>query len=160
YDIPGRSGVQLTEQTLGTLAEHDNIVAVKDATGQPGESFRKLVATGLAYYAGDDALGLALMAQGGSGIVSVVGHVAGPLWRQVIDALDGADLVKARLAMARLLPVIHAIMGGGQGAVMIKAALELTGVLPNRIVREPLFPASEVEVGHIREAIKLTGLAR
>jgi 4-hydroxy-tetrahydrodipicolinate synthase len=160
YDIPGRSCVQLAEATLVNLAQHDQIVAVKDATGQAGEAFRKMVTTGLAYYAGDDALGLALLTQGAAGIVSVIGHVTGQIWRQVIDAVDAQDLVKARLTAARLLPVIHAIMGGGQGAVMAKAALEITGVLPSRTVREPLFPASEVEAGHVRQALKEAGLIK
>jgi 4-hydroxy-tetrahydrodipicolinate synthase len=158
YDIPGRSAVQLHDSTLRELAGHDRIVAVKDATGQVGAAFQKMVETNLAYYAGDDLLGLAFLAGGGSGVVSVVGHVAGDVWRQVIDAVDSADLVTARRAMARLLPVIDAIMGSGQGAVMVKAALEITEILPNRTVRLPLAEATELEVGHVRRALATAGL--
>jgi 4-hydroxy-tetrahydrodipicolinate synthase len=153
YDIPGRSAVHLDEATLRELAKHDRIVAVKDATGQAGAAFHKMVATGLAYYAGDDLLGLAMIASGGAGIVSVVGHVTGDLWRELIDGLDAGELPRARRAMARMLPVITAVMGHGQGVPMIKAALEVIGELPGRTVRLPLNAASEVEAGHVREAL-------
>jgi 4-hydroxy-tetrahydrodipicolinate synthase len=158
YDIPGRSAQELTLATLEELATHDRIVAVKDATGKPGDSFVKMLATGLAYYGGDDLLGLATLAQGGSGMVSVVGHVVGDQWRQIIDAVDAQDLVTARRVFAQILPVIGAVMGGGQGAVMVKAALEVAGVLPRRTVRLPLFEATEAETGHVREALAATGL--
>ncbi|MDR2348126.1 MAG: 4-hydroxy-tetrahydrodipicolinate synthase [Bifidobacteriaceae bacterium] len=153
YDIPGRSAVRIEEATLRELAKHDRIVAVKDATGQAGAAFHKMISTGLAYYAGDDLLGLAVIASGGAGIVSVVGHVAGDLWRELITAVDSGDLPQARGLMARLLPVITAVMGGGQGAVMIKAALEALGVIPRRTVRLPLIEATELEAAHVRRGL-------
>ncbi|MDR2379240.1 MAG: 4-hydroxy-tetrahydrodipicolinate synthase, partial [Bifidobacteriaceae bacterium] len=158
YDIPPRSAVHLELGTLVELARHERIVAVKDATGQAGAAFEKMAATNLAYYAGDDLLGLAFLAVGGSGVVSVVGHVAGDLWRRVIDAVDRADLPAARQAMARMLPVINAVLGSGQGAVMIKAALEIAEILPRRTVRLPLAEATESEAGHVRRALAASGL--
>ncbi|MDR2454070.1 MAG: 4-hydroxy-tetrahydrodipicolinate synthase [Bifidobacteriaceae bacterium] len=158
YDIPGRSAVHLEEATLRELAAHQRIVAVKDATGQAGAAFHKMVSTGLAYYAGDDLLGLAFIASGAAGIVSVVGHVAGGLWRELIEAVDAGRLARARGLMARLLPVITAVMGGGQGAVMVKAALEALGVIPRRTVRLPLVEASELEAAHVRRALAASHL--
>ncbi|MDR1441917.1 MAG: 4-hydroxy-tetrahydrodipicolinate synthase [Bifidobacteriaceae bacterium] len=158
YDIPGRSAVHLHEDTLGELAHHERIVAVKDATGQAGAAFQKMVNTGMAYYAGDDLLGLAYLASGGAGIVSVVGHVTGDIWRQVIESVDQADLPTARRAMARMLPVIDSVMGSGQGAVMIKAALEILEILPRRTVRLPLAEATELEAGHVRRGLVAAGL--
>ncbi|MDR2254075.1 MAG: 4-hydroxy-tetrahydrodipicolinate synthase [Bifidobacteriaceae bacterium] len=158
YDIPGRSAVHLDEATLRELAGHDRIVAVKDATGQAGAAFHKMVATGLAYYAGDDLLGLAFLGSGAGGVVSVVGHVAGDVWRETIDAVDAGDMATARRAVARILPVITAVMGRGQGVAMVKAALEIVGVLPRRTVRLPLAAATELEAGHVREALATSGL--
>jgi 4-hydroxy-tetrahydrodipicolinate synthase len=159
YDIPGRTAVHLEEGTLRELAGHDRVVAVKDATGQAGAAFHKMVSTGLAYYAGDDMLGLAYLASGAAGIVSVVGHVAGDLWRELITAVDAGDLPTARETMARMLPVIVAVMGHGQGAVMVKAALEAVGVLPSRAMRLPLEAANELEVGRVREALTAAGIS-
>ncbi|MDR1394282.1 MAG: 4-hydroxy-tetrahydrodipicolinate synthase [Bifidobacteriaceae bacterium] len=154
YDIPGRSAVQIDEATLIKLAANPRIVAVKDATGQVGAGFAKMVSTGLAYYAGDDLLGLAFLAGGASGIVSVVGHVTGDLWRQLIDSVDSGQLATARRLQARMLPVIEAVVGHGQGAVMVKAALEALEVLPGRMVRLPLAPATEAQLGHVRQALE------
>jgi 4-hydroxy-tetrahydrodipicolinate synthase len=158
YDIPGRSAVHLEESTLLELATHDRIVAVKDATGQAGAAFHKMVNTGLAYYAGDDLLGLAFLASGAAGLVSVVGHVTGDLWREVITAVDAGNLPQARRTMAQMLPVINAIMGQGQGVAMVKAALEIMEVLPRRTVRLPLAAANELEAGHVRDALAHAGL--
>jgi 4-hydroxy-tetrahydrodipicolinate synthase len=158
YDIPGRSAVHLEEATLRELAGHDRIVAVKDATGQAGAAFHKMVATGLAYYSGDDLLNLAFLASGAAGIVSVVGHVTGNVWREVVAACDSGDLPAARQATARLLPVITAVMGHGQGTAMVKAALEVLGVLTRRTVRLPLDAANELEAGRVREALAAAGL--
>jgi 4-hydroxy-tetrahydrodipicolinate synthase len=92
-------------------------------------------------------------------MVSVVGHVVGDQWRRIIDAVDDGDLATARRVFAHILPVIGAVMGGGQGAVMVKAALEVAHVLPRRTVRLPLFEATEVESGHVREALAAARVA-
>jgi 4-hydroxy-tetrahydrodipicolinate synthase len=92
YDIPGRSGVPVTTDTLLRLAEHDRIVAVKDAKADLFASSLVLAATDLAYYSGDDALNLAHLTQGASGVISVVGHLAGNAYKQMVEALDHNDL--------------------------------------------------------------------
>ena len=67
YDIPGRTGVRITDDTLARLAEHERVLAVKDATGDVEQAFRRMEATGLAYYSGDDGLNFAFLAHGASG---------------------------------------------------------------------------------------------
>ena len=64
-------------------------------------------------------------------MVSVVGHIVGPRLAELIAAVESGDLVKARAVNESLLPVYTGVMGGGQGAIMIKAALELLS-LPGR----------------------------
>jgi 4-hydroxy-tetrahydrodipicolinate synthase len=158
YDIPGRTGVHIEPATYARLAEHPQIIAVKDATGDPGRAFRLMARTGLAWYCGEDALNLAMLGQGAAGLVSTVGHVAGDAWAAMVQAVDAGDLGRARSIFAQMLPIIDAIMGGGQGAAAVKAALQLQGILPNRTTRLPVFPATEAETGHIREALEVTGL--
>ncbi|WP_432513559.1 4-hydroxy-tetrahydrodipicolinate synthase [Kineococcus sp. SYSU DK001] len=158
YDIPGRSGVPIETETLVRAGEHDRIVAVKDAKGDLHASAQVLARTDLAYYSGEDALNLPLLSLGGSGIVSVVSHVAGREYARLIAAVDAGDLRTARAVHAQLLPAVRGIMGRTQGAVAVKAALELTGVLPTRTVRQPLLPATPEEVAAIGADLALAGL--
>ena len=116
--------------TLATLAEHDRIVAVKEASGDLYAGSWLLASTDLALYSGDDALNLAWLALGAVGVVSVVGHVAGLRYRDLIDAVDAGDLDRAREIDRSLLPAVAAIMTRTQGAIMVKAALELQGTCP------------------------------
>ena len=118
-----------------------------------------LARTELAYYSGDDAVNLPLLAQGASGIVSVVSHVAGPEYAAMIAALDAGDLATARALHTRLLPAVRGIMTRTQGVVAVKAALELTGALSGRTVRQPLLAATPDEVAAIAADLALAGLA-
>src|SRR5690606_13957878 len=88
YDIPGRTGVPIASETLIRLAEHDRIVAVKDAKGELYASSEVMARTNLAYYSGDDTLNLALLTHGAVGMVSVVAHVAAKQYAQMIRAVD------------------------------------------------------------------------
>jgi len=159
YDIPGRSGVPIETETLVRVAAHDRIVAVKDAKGDLYSSSWVMARTELAYYSGEDALNLPLLTLGGSGLVSVVSHVAGPQYARMVAAVDAGDLRTARTIHAELLPVVRGIMTRTQGAVAVKAALELTGVIADRTVRQPLLPATPDEVAAIAADLALAGLA-
>jgi 4-hydroxy-tetrahydrodipicolinate synthase len=158
YDIPGRTGTKLSAATLATLAEHDRIVAVKEASGDLYAGSWLMTRTDLVIYSGDDTLNLAWLALGAAGIVSVVGHVAGLRYRQLIDAVSGGDLPKAREIERSLLPAVAAIMTRTQGAIMVKAALELQGHLPNRVVRSPLVEATDVQVLELKRDLVDAGL--
>jgi len=150
YDIPGRAGVPIQTGTLLRLAEHERIVAVKDAKGDLFAGSEVMARTGLAYYSGDDALNLAWLAHGAAGVISVVGHIAAGSYRRMIAAIDDGDLPAARAVHARLIPAVRGIMTRTQGAIMAKAALQLEGVLPTRTMRLPLLEATEDEVALLR----------
>ena len=149
YDIPPRSVVPIEVDTLARLAEHPRIVAVKDAKGDLGAVMQTLARTDLAYYSGDDVLNLPLLAVGAVGVVSVVGHLVGPRLAELIAAVESGDLVKARAVNESLLPVYAGVMGGGQGAVMTKAALHELG-LPAGPVRPPLVDATPEQLAQLR----------
>jgi len=158
YDIPGRAGVQIAESTYARVAAHDRIVAVKDAVGDLGRGVRIMQETGLAFYSGDDVLNLGWLTHGASGVVSVVGHVAGNEYAAMVDAVGRGDLAGALDIYRRLVPVVDAIMGRAPGAAMAKAAMQLLGVLPNRNVRLPLVPAADDLVNNLRTALTRAGL--
>ncbi|MGK2349312.1 4-hydroxy-tetrahydrodipicolinate synthase [Actinomyces sp. W5033] len=158
YDIPGRTGVRILDETLARLAEHPRVKAVKDATGDVEQGFERMEATGLEYYSGDDGLNFAWLAHGASGVVSVVAHADAHSWREMITEVDAGDLDGARKVAQRIRPLVRAIMGGGQGAVMAKEALALQGRLPEATVRLPLVRAEAAEVAALREVLQAQGL--
>lgn len=158
YDIPGRTAVKLSAETLARSAEHPRIIAVKEATGELFAGSWLMRSTDLAIYSGDDALNFHWLARGAVGVVSVIGHVTGRQNAALIAALDAGDLAAARQIDSDLLPIVSAIMTRAPGAVMAKAALELQGILPNRVTRAPLLAATADEVELLRHELALAGL--
>ncbi|MBA2456155.1 MAG: 4-hydroxy-tetrahydrodipicolinate synthase [Nocardioidaceae bacterium] len=158
YDIPGRTGVKLSYETLLRLAEHPGIVAVKEASGDLFAGSQVMADTPLSFYSGDDALNLAWLAQGAVGVVSVVGHVAAGAYVQMVKAVDSGDLAAARAISETLIPAVRAIMTRTQGAIMAKAGLQLLGVLEHRTMRPPLVAASDAEVAALRTDLAAAGL--
>ena len=158
YDIPGRTGVKLSYETLLRLAEHPGIVAVKEASGDLFAGSQVMADTRLSFYSGDDALNLAWLAQGAVGVVSVVGQVAAGAYVQMVKAVDSGDLAAARAISETLIPAVRAIMTRTQGAIMAKAGLQLLGVLEHRTMRPPLVAASDAEVAALRTDLAAAGL--
>nr|CAA9331953.1 MAG: 4-hydroxy-tetrahydrodipicolinate synthase [uncultured Nocardioidaceae bacterium] len=151
YDIPPRTNVKLSHETLVTLGGHELVVAVKDAAGDFSAGAWVMAETDLAYYSGDDAANLSWLAYGAVGFVSVVAHVASREYAAMITAVDRGDLVEARRINTRLLPAVRAIMTRTQGAITSKAALQLLGVLDNRTMRLPLVDLDEPELAPLRD---------
>ena len=158
YDIPSRSVIPIALDTYRRIAEEDNVVAVKDAVGDLARGVRVMAETGLAFYSGDDVLNLGWLTHGGSGVVSVVGHVAGRQYAEMHDAVAAGDLARALALYESLVPLVEVVMSRAQGAMTAKAALQLLGVLDNRNVRLPLVPASDDLVAELRDVMTRTGL--
>jgi len=158
YDIPGRTGITISEDTFRRIAENERFVAVKDAVGDLFRGVRIMADTGLAYYSGDDVLNLGWLTHGGSGIVSVVGHVAGDQYAAMVDAVDRGDLTSALATYRDLVPVVQAVMTTAQGAMTAKAAMRLLGVIDSAAVRLPLVQADDALVAHLREVLAGAGL--
>lgn len=147
YDIPRRTGVSIETETLVRLAEHPKIIANKDAKGDMEASQWAMARTDLAWYSGEDALNLALLAVGASGMVSVVGHVVGDRLRDMATALWSGDIVSAQKLNESMLSV-YTGMFRTQGVILTKAALHLQG-LPSGPVRSPLVNATDPEIAQL-----------
>jgi len=158
YDIPGRSGIAIHTETLLRLAEHPRIRAVKDAKGDLFASSQVMARSDLQYYSGDDVLNLAHLTQGAVGIASVVGHVAGPQYAEMVAAVDGGDLPRAIALHRQLIPAVNAVMNITQGAIMAKAALRELGVIASAAVRLPLVEATADQVAQVRDGLRQAGL--
>lgn len=154
YDIPGRTGVAIGDELLMRLAEIDNIVAVKDATGKVEVGARRIDETGLAFYSGDDGLNYSWLTHGAVGVISVVAHVAGASYRKMVQLVENGDYQGALQLSLELEPLVKALMGGGQGAVMAKHALAEQKIIPTATLRLPLAPASEEEIAQLRAALE------
>ncbi|GAA3015866.1 4-hydroxy-tetrahydrodipicolinate synthase [Kitasatospora sp. NPDC006786] len=156
YDIPGRSGVALSHETLVRLGEHPRIVANKDAKGDLGAAAWAIARSDLAWYSGDDILNLPLLSVGAVGVVSVVGHVVAGDLRAMIEAFLAGDVVKATSIHQRLLPVFSG-MFRTQGVILGKAALELQG-LPAGPLRLPLVGATPEEIERLKQDLAAGGV--
>lgn len=158
YDIPPRSVIPIQTPTLQRLAEHDRIVAVKDAKADLFAGAEVMASTDLAYYSGDDALNLPWLAAGAVGVISVVGHAFAAEYVDMLDAVERGDLAEARQINADLIPAVRTIMRpGSQGAIQAKATMQALGVIGSRQLRLPLLPASDDEMAELREMLAAAG---
>ena len=156
YDIPGRSGVPISTETIVRLAEHPRIVANKDAKGDLGRASWAIARSGLAWYSGDDMLNLPLLSVGAIGVVSVVGHLVTPELRALLEAYSAGDVAKATEIHQRLLPV-YTGMFRTQGVITTKAALNLKG-LPGGPLRLPLVALSDEETEQLKKDLAAGGV--
>ncbi len=160
YDVPGRTGTKIALETYREMATWGSVTTVKDATGDLART-AQLVDLGFAVYSGDDVNTLGYLAYGAAGVVSVAGHVAGNQIRAMVDAFHAGDHAEAVRLHTSLVPAFEAIMGvPNYGATTAKAALELLGVLDNRVVRPPLLALDEAEVADLRAGLAAAGLLR
>ena len=156
YDIPGRTGIAIEPDTICRLAEHKNIVALKDAKGDVASTSWVIKRSGIPVYSGDDILNLPLLSVGAVGFVSVCGHTVGSRLREMLDLWFSGKSESALKIHQELLPVFAGTFRT-QGAILTKAALNLMG-LPGGKVRLPLIDATESQIAILREDLKLGGV--
>jgi 4-hydroxy-tetrahydrodipicolinate synthase len=158
YDIPGRSGITIADETYAAMADNPLIVAIKDAVGDLDRGVWLINELGFKMYSGDDPVNLPWLAIGASGVVSVVSHAASRQYADMVAAVDTGDLATARAINHRLQPAVRAMMHHTQGAITAKAAMQLLGVLDHRTMRAPLPEATEEEVAIVRDGLAASGL--
>lgn len=156
YDIPVRTGAPIDTETLVRLAEHERIVAVKDAKGDLGASSWVMARTDLAYYSGDDMLNLPLLSIGAIGAVSVAGHLVSADIRALFDAYAAGEVAKARDIHRSLLPVYTGLFRT-QGVITTKAALNRLG-RPAGPVRLPLVDLTDEQLEVLRRDLAAAGV--
>jgi 4-hydroxy-tetrahydrodipicolinate synthase len=156
YDIPGRTGVQIEPDTLVKLAEHPNIVALKDAKGDVASTSWVIKRSGIPVYSGDDILNLPLLSVGAVGFVSVCGHTVGSDLREMLDSWFAGNSARALEIHQKLLPVYTGTFRT-QGAILTKAALAMMG-LPGGKVRLPHDDPTAAQVTQLREDLRAGGV--
>ena len=143
YDIPHRTGRAIETETMLKLAQHPNIVGVKDAKKDVAAAARVISETGLAYYAGDDAYALPLLAIGGMGVVGTSTHFTGAGTAAMIEAFLAGQNDLALDWHQRLLPVYTGVFAT-QGCILVKSGLAHRG-LPVGGLRPPMYAASPAQ---------------
>ena len=153
YNIPSRVVVNVSPAELAELAKIDSVVAVKQAENQ---ELRQI--EGLALLAGNDDGFLSTLELEGAGGILVASHLVGPQMREMWDAALAGDLTRAREIDAKLRPVYDA-MGFVTNPIPLKAALEMTGLIPHGGLRLPLCELDADRRATLREALDAAGVA-
>ena len=156
YDIPGRTGIEIEPDTIVKLAEHKNIVALKDAKGNVASTSWVIKRCGIPVYSGDDILNLPLLSVGAVGFVSVCGHTVGAQLREMLDAWFAGNAPRALEIHQQLLPVFTGTFRT-QGAILTKAALNLMG-LPGGHTRLPLVDATAAQIEQLKLDLRAGGV--
>jgi 4-hydroxy-tetrahydrodipicolinate synthase len=153
YNIPGRSAVNLSADTIVRLAQLPNIVAVKEASGNL-DAMAEIICqapSDFTLYSGDDALTLPVLAIGGAGVVSVASHIIGNEMQEMINHFKNGQVKEAANAHRRLLPIMKALFAAPNPAP-VKAALNINGVSVGGL-RLPLLPLSEGEKSALQDIL-------
>lgn len=128
YNVPGRTGQNLQPETVARLANLQNIVAVKEASGSLDQAsqIRRLTPSTFEIYCGDDSLTLPMLAVGGSGVVSVASHLVGDLMQQMVKHFFEGRPQEATSIHLQLMPLFKALFATAN-PIPLKAALRLQG---------------------------------
>ena len=158
YNVPGRTGVDMSNDTTLKLAQIPNIVGTKDATGSVERNTDLILRApkDFAIYTGDDATGLACMLLGGHGVISVTANVAPGLMQDMCVAAFSGNLEIAREINARLF-LLHSKLFVEANPIPVKWALAEMGKI-SRGIRLPLTLLSEAHHETLRSAMRHAGL--
>lgn len=158
YNVPGRTGSNVEAATTLQLAEHENITAVKEASGnlaQIAEIIRNRPEN-FTVLSGDDSLTVAVMAEGGDGVISVTSNVVPRLAARLTELFDTGDVAGVR-EISRSVARWTAAAFVESNPIPAKAALAMMGKIEN-VLRLPLVPMNEAHAGLIREALQAAGV--
>ncbi|PID36317.1 MAG: 4-hydroxy-tetrahydrodipicolinate synthase [Rhodobacterales bacterium] len=158
YNIPGRSAVDMSVETMAELSKLDTIVAVKDATGDLARVAwqRMQCAKDFIQLSGEDATAVGFNAMGGTGCISVTANVAPKLCAQQQEATLAGDYARA-LELSDKLMALHKAIFLEPGVVGAKYGLSLLGKATEE-VRSPIFGASDETKAAIKSAMQSAGL--
>ncbi|NLV16920.1 MAG: 4-hydroxy-tetrahydrodipicolinate synthase [Syntrophomonadaceae bacterium] len=158
YNVPGRTGVNLLPSTVARLAQIENVVALKEASGSMDQMSELVNKTPRDFliYCGDDSLTLPMMALGAHGVVSIASHIIGNEIKMMIDAFMAGDNSGAARIHARLFAIFK-LLFITTNPVPLKESLRQMG-RDSGLLRGPLCPPSEEESREITKGLQEFGL--
>ena len=158
YNVPGRTVVEISVETVARLSRIANIIGIKDATANLARPSRERAACGTSFrlFSGEDITALGYMAHGGHGCISVTANAAPRLCAEFQDACLAGDFGRALALQDRLAP-LHDAMFCEASPAPVKFAVSLLGHCSDE-VRLPIVTASDPARARIREAMAAAGL--
>ena len=158
YNVPGRTVVNMSNETILRLAQLPNIVGVKEASGDVARDISLInsVPEGFAVYSGDDPTGLPFMLCGGHGVISVAANVAPKLFAQMCRAAINGDIAQAKKLNEQLIP-IYDVMFCEPSPAAPKWAVAQLG-LCEEYVRLPIVPLTAASHEKVQAALKAAQL--
>lgn len=155
YNIPGRSVVNMSVETIVRLSKIDNIVCIKEASGDL-DAMAQIIsetASDFTLYSGDDGLTVPVLAIGGAGIISVASHIIGNEMQDMINSFKNGDIVKASTLHRNLLPLMKALFAA-PNPTPVKAALNMSGVNVGG-VRLPMVAFNDEETRALQSVLQV-----
>jgi 4-hydroxy-tetrahydrodipicolinate synthase len=154
YNVPGRTAVDMLPETVARLAKIDNIIGIKEATGDLNRlaEIKALVADDFLLFSGDDETGCDFMLQGGKGVISVTTNVAPAQMAKMCEfALAGKE-IEAQKINQELMPV-HTKLFVEANPIPVKWACAALGLIPSADCRLPLTTLADEYHNEVRDAL-------
>jgi 4-hydroxy-tetrahydrodipicolinate synthase len=152
YNIPGRTGITMSPQTVARLNAHPNIVAVKEATGSLDLASEIMSLCDIAVISGDDSLTLPLMSIGAKGVISVASNLLPSQVKQMTKLALAGNFAEAAQVHRKLFPLVKTLFLDGNPAG-IKHAMKLAGRDTGEL-RLPLWEANDATKAAIEEQVR------
>lgn len=157
YDIPGRCGAGMTVATIVRLAEVENIVAVKDATGQMDHVSGIATQCDLTILSGDDSMTLPIASVGGKGVISVVANIVPADVKAMTDAILEGDFGMALKWHKKLFALSRGLLSLATNPIPIKAAMSMLNMASDE-VRLPMTPMEDSQKAALEQTLQEYGL--
>jgi len=157
YNIPGRCGAGMTAETVARLAEIENIVAIKEATGSLDQASEIAARCDITIISGDDSLTLPLASVGGKGVISVVANIVPADVKAMTDLILEGDLVSARQWHKKLFTLCKNMLTLATNPIPIKAAMAMLNMASEEL-RLPMTPLEEDKKAILKQTLKDYGL--
>jgi 4-hydroxy-tetrahydrodipicolinate synthase len=157
YNIPGRCGAGMTPETIARLAELENIVAVKEATGSLDQASEIAMRCNITIVSGDDSLTLPLASVGGKGVISVVANIVPADVKAMTDLILEGDLVSARQWHRKLFALSKNMLTLATNPIPIKAAMAMLNMASEEL-RLPMTPLEETKKELLQKTLEEYGL--
>ncbi len=157
YNIPGRCAAGMTPETIARLAELENIVAIKEATGSLDQASEIAARCNITIISGDDSLTLPLASIGGKGVISVVANIVPADVKAMTDLILEGDLVTARQWHKKLFTLCKSMLTLATNPIPIKAAMAMLNMASEEL-RLPMTPLEEDKKAILKQTLEDYGL--